>query len=98
MYNLTCVQDADGKEIKQMKYIMRAWDLAKGLLLSGNLYIQMIAFHSDKPSMSWLAKVHQVLPETLNIYISLAVLDRPEIIGSKVSVLCSSDNSGRWIF
>ena len=35
---------------------------------------------------------------SIYMYISLAALNWPEIIGWKVSVLCSSDNSGRWIF
>ena len=33
-----CAQGADGKEIKQMKYVMRAGDL------SGNFNIQLMAF------------------------------------------------------
>ena len=49
-----------------MRYVMRAGDLTTGLLLSGNLCIQLIALHTDKPYRSYLAN---------SIYISLAALD-----------------------
>ena len=39
-----------------MNYVMRAGDLAKGLLLSDNLYIQLIALHTDKPGTSELPR------------------------------------------
>ena len=35
-----------------MKYVMRAGDLAEGLLPSGNLYIELIALRTDNASMS----------------------------------------------
>ena len=57
-----CAQDADGKEIIQTKYVMKAGDLAKGLLLCGNLNMQLTALHTDKP------KIHQVLSGKLNLY------------------------------
>ena len=55
MYKLTfCAQDADGMEIKQMRYVMIAVDLVKEATsnISGDLYIQSVALHTDNPSTS----------------------------------------------
>ena len=50
-----------------MKGVMRVGDLAKGLLLSGNLNIELVVLCTEKPSKSLLTKVHQILPGKLKV-------------------------------
>lgn len=62
-----CRQDAEGKEIRQVKGVMRVGDLAKGLLLSNNLNIELVVLCTEKPTKPLLTKVHQILPGKLKV-------------------------------
>lgn len=51
-----------------MKGVMRVGDLAKGLLLSNNLNIELVVLCTEKPTKNLLTKVHQLLPPKLKVF------------------------------
>lgn len=69
-YELTfhsVMQDAEGKEVRLMKGVMRVGDLAKGLLLSNNLNIELVVLCSEKPTQSLLNKIYSMLPDKIKV-------------------------------
>lgn len=50
-----------------MKGVMRVGDLAKGLLLSNKLNIQLVVLCSEKPTKQLLQKLGDMLPPKLKV-------------------------------
>lgn len=60
-------QDAEGKELRQMKGVMRVGDLSKGMMLSNNLNLELVILCTEKPTKTLLTKIHQALPGKLKV-------------------------------
>ena len=50
-----------------MKGVMRVGDLAKGLILSNNLNVELVVLCTEKPTKVMLSKVHSLLPAKLKV-------------------------------
>lgn len=61
-------QDSEGKEIRLMKGVMRVGDLAKGLLLSKNLNIELVVLCTEKPTQTLLTKMYSMLPDKMKVH------------------------------
>ena len=52
---------------RQLKGVMRVGLLAKGLLLHGNLDLQLVVLCQERPTLSLLKSIYEILPDKLTV-------------------------------
>lgn len=57
----------DLPEERLLKGVMRVGDLAKQLMLRGDLRVDLVVLCSEKPTLTLLKKVHELLPDQFQV-------------------------------
>jgi zinc finger RNA-binding protein len=70
--------EAELQAARKLKGVMRVGHLAKGLLLKGDRFVELVVLCSEKPTMSMLNRVFDCFPKQMevNLFENVCIINR----------------------